>query len=340
MVLKRWIRHGIDVAALAVGKLTSMQRRCAGSAVVLMYHRVLPDRQCHGLPFEKLVVAQSHFREQIRWIAENARHSPLIRAFDASASSDPKRPLVCVTFDDGYADNAEIAAPILDEFGVRATFYVTTGFVEGGSTWFDRAGMHWERDASGCAEAIRTTEPGANGVHRPATLDGFMTFMKRTDPVRRRDVLAILDAQDDLAVPLAAYRPMTVGQVRALHERGHEIGSHTRSHGILPQFSARELDEEIGGARETLRAWTGGEVLGFCYPNGDYDDAVIAAVRRAGHAQACTVERGIASPDDDPFRLRRRMISPTGASAPWGGASLLAFRAEAFGLHDALRAAY
>jgi peptidoglycan/xylan/chitin deacetylase (PgdA/CDA1 family) len=45
-----------------------------------------------------------------------------------------------ITFDDGYRDNFEVAAPILKEFGLPATFFVTTGFVQSETVPF------WDKD--------------------------------------------------------------------------------------------------------------------------------------------------------------------------------------------------
>jgi peptidoglycan/xylan/chitin deacetylase (PgdA/CDA1 family) len=47
---------------------------------------------------------------------------------------------VCVTFDDGYRDNLEVAAPVLRRLGIPATIYVVTGVLDGSSTY------HWYRD--------------------------------------------------------------------------------------------------------------------------------------------------------------------------------------------------
>jgi peptidoglycan/xylan/chitin deacetylase (PgdA/CDA1 family) len=335
-----WVRHALDCAALATGRIAHWQRRSADGLTVLMYHRVLPDALCAKYPFQKLVVPESHFRGHVDWLAEHAHVLPMVEALALPAAGNGRKPVVAVTFDDGYFDNAEVAAPILEARGLRATFYVTTGFVEGGVTWFDKAATYWSMRPQECRDVAARQVQDRPDLPKPADLGTWMTMMKRIDPVRRASILRTLDASYDLPGDLSLCRPMTVEQVRGLHARGHEVGNHTLSHGILPQYSGDELDREIGGAREILRGWTGADVTGFCYPNGDHDETVIAAVRRAGHTYACTVERGLSGRGQDPYRLPRRMMSPDSCSTPLGAPSLMAFRAEAFGLHDALRSAY
>ena len=54
----------------------------------------------------------------------------------AARGRAPARALA-ITFDDGYADNATVAAPILLRLGLPATFFVATGFLDGGRMWND-----------------------------------------------------------------------------------------------------------------------------------------------------------------------------------------------------------
>ena len=56
---------------------------------------------------------------------------------------------VAVTFDDGYADNARIALPILREARVPATFFIATSYLDGGRMWNDTV-----------IEAVRRLAPG------------------------------------------------------------------------------------------------------------------------------------------------------------------------------------
>lgn len=329
------MRHGLDAAAAALGVLGSHERAARGGVTILMYHRVLPDAECAGYPLPSLVVPESHFRAQVAWLA---RHTEVRTVGDAlrelpgdGAARDA--PVTCVTFDDGYHDNADVAAPVLEEHGVRGTFFVTTRFVDGDTAlWFDVAALAWSRDRAGCVAAAREevdTAPAA-----PRDLAAWMSLLKALPPERRDAIVTRLGAPE----PRDRFRAMRWEQVRALHSRGHEIGNHTLTHPILPGLPADALAREIREARAVLEKRLGAEVPGFCYPNGDHDDRTVAAVAEAGHAYACTTRTGLNGPGADRLRLARRMIDPRHVASPGGGPSTLAFRSEVLGFHDRLRA--
>ena len=62
---------------------------------------------------------------------------PLLDAVRHSAAGTLPPRAACITFDDGYADNAEVALPILQRHKLHATFFVATGFLNGGRMWND-----------------------------------------------------------------------------------------------------------------------------------------------------------------------------------------------------------
>jgi peptidoglycan/xylan/chitin deacetylase (PgdA/CDA1 family) len=65
------------------------------------------------------------------------------------------------------------------------------------------------------------------------------------------------------------WRVIARDQVRALHDRGHELGCHTYSHVGVDKLGARALDEECQRNLETLRTICGDvAVTNFCYPFG------------------------------------------------------------------------
>jgi peptidoglycan/xylan/chitin deacetylase (PgdA/CDA1 family) len=92
--------------------------------------------------------------------------------------------------------------------------------------------------------------------------------------------------------------------IRALLAAGWELDSHSLTHPHLTQLSADQLAAEVDQSRTALQAF-GGPVDFFCYPYGEYNPTVIAAVRAAGYEGASSVAGGTASSAGDPFRLPR-----------------------------------
>jgi peptidoglycan/xylan/chitin deacetylase (PgdA/CDA1 family) len=92
--------------------------------VVLCYHSIHPD-----LPFAS--ATPTLFREHLAWLSAHCDVVPL-RAIPKLASAPTgERPTVAITFDDGYADNYDYAFPLLQEAGMVATIFLTTGLLAG-----------------------------------------------------------------------------------------------------------------------------------------------------------------------------------------------------------------
>jgi peptidoglycan/xylan/chitin deacetylase (PgdA/CDA1 family) len=165
------------------------------------------------------------------------------------------------------------------------------------------------------------------------TRKAWIEWLKTIPDDRRQAIMRSLETDDDTAMSDL----MTPDQVRQLAENGHEIGSHTLSHPILPTMTADQRRKEIVGARQLLREWTNREVPGFCYPNGDFDAEVIGDLRRAGHSYACTTLPGRNDRDTDPFRLRRIDVTTDRVTSTDGRFDLLGFRAEISLFREGLR---
>jgi peptidoglycan/xylan/chitin deacetylase (PgdA/CDA1 family)/GT2 family glycosyltransferase len=337
--VKRRLRATVDRAARWSGLLARRERGSADGLTVLMYHRVLEDADCADYPFPSLVMPVSAFREQVEWLAGRGEVVPLAEALRRLGRGDRRTaPLYSLTFDDGYSDAREIASGVLEDAGVRGTFFVTTGFVGSPDMlWFDRAAALFARLPD---DARRRVVPaGRGGIPRaglpgPGSTPGrWAAALKLLPPGERDAVLAALEDEAGATPSADGFRALTVEQLVDLHRRGHEIGSHTRSHPILPGLDDEALRLEIVQARRTLSGWLGVDVPGFCYPNGDHDARVVGEVGRAGHAYACTTLDGIHRQGDDPYRIRRvglvwdRVVGGTRAF------DATAFRRELCGLY-------
>lgn len=274
-----------------------------GRLSILLYHRVLAVHD----EFNGWDVTARQFERQMRALREHLTPLPLAEAVERLAARSLPPRAVCVTFDDGYADNAEVALPILQRTGVNATFFVATGYVDGGRMWNDTV-----------AEAIRRWDDAAFDVgwgpipvttaeDKRAAIGQVLQRWKYL-PSHERDAHA--DALGRSAgVPREASLMMTSGQVRGLRAAGMEVGAHTVTHPILARLDDRDATREIVESGRFLSELLREPVPLFAYPNGkpgkDYGSRDVAAVRDAGFRAAVSTAWGVASNDADPFQLPR-----------------------------------
>jgi peptidoglycan/xylan/chitin deacetylase (PgdA/CDA1 family) len=273
---------------------------------IFIFHRVLqaPD------PLNPSEPAAERFRVLLRWIKNWFNVMPLDKAIiELKGRRLPPR-AAALTFDDGYADNAEIALPLLREVGLSATFFVASGYLDGGRMWNDSVieavrafdGELLDLRAIGLGEfPLQTPEARARAISQ------ILTSIKHLDPVaRERRVEYITDKagralRDDLM--------MSSRQVKLLHDSGMTIGAHTVNHPILAAIDDALARREICEGKSRLEEIIGERISLFAYPNGrphrDYSAQHVAMARAAGFSAAVTTSWAMARPDGDPFQLPR-----------------------------------
>ncbi len=338
--MKRHVRSAVDQVARLSGFLALREREAMRGVTVLTYHRVLPDERCARYPFPALAMPLTAFREQVRWLVA---HGDVLCVRDAlETAPGGARPTFALSFDDGYRDSFELIAPVLEELGVRGTFFVTTGFVESRRMmWFDRAALLFDEvddgtrrdivhDVCGPEIARHWPAPGARGA-------SWTSLLKQRPPRQRDAVLTWLEWILGGSPRLEGFEPMTFAEVATLHRRGHEIGSHSVSHPVLTDLDDASLQREVDGAHGVLRAHLGTPVAGFCYPNGDHDERVVRAVARSGHTYACSTQQGIHARGEDRYRIRRVDIVRDRVTRGSRRLDVTGFRRELCGLYRRAR---
>jgi len=98
-------------------------------------------------------------------------------------------------------------------------------------------------------------------------------------------------------------------QVAEMARHGVELGAHTVTHPNLTALDDESLEREVRTCRAQIEQRTERRVRAFCYPRGDFDPRVKAAVREAGYDLACTTMEGCVTPATHPFSLRRTFIA-------------------------------
>lgn len=264
---------------------------------VVTFHRVLDREILRRYPLPQLGVTTDEFRWLIEFFARNYTCGALRDVHVRwTAGEQPVLPFLAITFDDGQLDNFENARPVLERVGVRATFFVVPDAVDSGAPLWHDALAHGmavllagdRAAARRCADAV-----GAGfGGDEPSIVREVVSHAKRLDPTRRAELLAEVcrHTRGSTPPPWAAF--MNWEQLRSLSRAGHEIGSHSSSHALLPLLPDQDLVNETTQSRRRIEAVLGARCESFCYPNGDCDARVVAAVRRAGYERAVTTRWG------------------------------------------------
>lgn len=274
---------------------------------ILIFHRVLPEP-------DTLFPGEMHARRFDRLMGEVARHFNVLTVGEAALRLDdgalPPRALA-ISFDDGYADNATVALPLLQRHGLRATFFVATGFLDGGRMFNDtvietvRALRAPRIDLSALGLAACEAETVAQ---RRALIERLLPAVKYARLEEREAMLRDLArAAGEPALPRDLM--MTSMQVQALHRAGMEIGGHTVRHPILRVLPDAEAEAEIEHGRRRLQDLTSAAVDVFAFPNGrpnrDYDARHVSIVRRLGFRAAVSTAPGTVGKVTDRFQWPR-----------------------------------
>jgi len=259
---------------------------------VLTYHRVLPDALMNDYLFPSLAVPESVFARQIQFLSKQYCVVGLEEGIEILTTGHAgDKPLVAITFDDGYSDNWFHAVPVLEKFGVRATFYVVSDLIgTDQSLWYDIAARCWQTATPReLFVAVDGMEPSADWLHpvKP-TISEWMAHLKSLSGIKRMRVLERLVDPGPTENRQHLDRVMSSPQLRELVRLGHQIGSHTCTHPLLPQLDDESLERELQKSRHDLEGHLNMEVRSFCYPNGDYDARVLRAVAAAGYRTSCT----------------------------------------------------
>jgi peptidoglycan/xylan/chitin deacetylase (PgdA/CDA1 family) len=260
---------------------------------VLFYHGVRAGPAGGVLDCERKHLPAEELERQLLSLLRSRRVVPLREYARALRGGRPLPPRCAVlTFDDGYENNFTIAYPLLRKHSLPATFFVSSGFVEGGGPlWFDRLASAFE------ASVQAHLEDPFSGLRRPlgTPLERIAAYRAVKASLKGLEGSRLMEAVSDVERRLCGgsaperdlFRPMTPAQLRELASGGLiEVGSHGLSHRALTTLSREEAFRELRGSRERIAALSGAPVESFSYPNGDFNPEVARLAEEAGYACA------------------------------------------------------
>lgn len=279
---------------------------------ILMYHRFSEKEE---IGKTSLAALCSH----LAYLTKHYKVLSLTEAvsFIANERTLPERAAV-ITIDDGYADCFNIALPVFKKYGVAATLYVVTDFVDGRLwIWTDKARYllkHTALERINFMIGDKEFDIELKGIESRHIAAGKLNSeLKKLSDEEKDAVLSEL--ADHVSVEMPELPPQEFSaiswqQAHELETSGVEIGSHTVTHPILTNIGDENLRQELHGSRAVIQEKLQKENVHFCYPNGNVSRRERDVAERSGYASAVTTEIRLCEKDSDKFLLPRIDAEP------------------------------
>jgi peptidoglycan/xylan/chitin deacetylase (PgdA/CDA1 family) len=280
----------------------------------MAYHRVAELRDTPAVDSRSVSATPAVFTRQMQHLARHYHVIGMTQLLNdvRNGAPLPKR-AVLITFDDAYADFAEIAWPILKRFGLPATMFVPTGYPDHPELAFCGDKMYQAFNSTARTELCGTPF-GCLPLRSSEEKRRALRIMQNYVPtVPDDEAMRVVDSVCSELTGGFVYcgSVLSWDQLRQLAKEGLTLGSHTRTHPVMTQVTPEKMPEEIRASQEDLRREIGTVLPIFCYPNGNHDDTVVEILRNEGIQLAFTTLSGEnKSYSLDLLRLRRVVITP------------------------------
>ncbi len=229
-----------------------------------------------------------------------------------------------LSFDDGYLNNATCVAPLLVEHNTPAIFYLTTkGLLSGEHRyWIDRLDFVLQKLQKPSQAIVLKGQSFTVQLHeRRAFEQSYKAFRMWVKALYDDDVQMLNDLdhlierlETEAGASICDLKEDCFSRVMSASEANGlpdlvSIGSHTVNHFRATHIPQEQFAEELEQSyRDLLQNIVNHQPRHFCFPNGNYNDAVVESVRGSSFESAVTVERGTNKIGCDVYRLRRISI--------------------------------
>jgi peptidoglycan/xylan/chitin deacetylase (PgdA/CDA1 family) len=219
---------------------------------------------------------------------------------------------LCLSFDDGFANNYKHVLPLLEVYQVPAVFFVTAIRDTGHDIlWNDVLSIAYKH---GPPKIFFRNNEFIKIRQRDyvSTLTGqrLVDFLRSTESGEKAEVMRLLNSVKEKADP-DFWLQMTNEEIRALSEsKWATVGSHSYFHHDLAKISLPVLKKDLIGSKQFLENITGKEVKALAFPYGSYNDRVIAESKNVGFTQLLATDFLFSNDQQDTTLRERLTINP------------------------------
>ena len=272
---------------LQADRLLNLYKQVTDSVTTLCLHRVADGDDLCWPPLSVRV-----FDELMAYVA---RRFEVIAMSELTVYRPGKRPALILSFDDGYADFMDNALPVLRKHGLPAIHNVVVDCVESGRPiWTQRLNnlfddLHRRRVSAEVEVFGRLYKILPDAGHLVRTNLEIYKGLLCQEPEVREEALQGLEAHFDFAQKRD--RMMGWQDLRECLASDVEIGSHTMTHSSLRALRKPEaLRYELCESRRILSERLGVSIDTVAFPNGEYNQQVLAESQAAGYQHLLTAD--------------------------------------------------
>jgi len=276
-----------------------------------MYHGVCDNHFTLLKGFDERHISKSTFRKQLDYLKRRGyKFAHITELVDAIKSKGKISKFVVLTFDDGFSNVIKNAYPIIREFNAKGCFYLVSDLVGTNHLlWTDYVETVIRNQKKGNFKFLFNGEEINYILTDKQSYENTMLDIKnklRSIPDHERYEHLEQFNKTRLGNIPKEFIMADWDQIKGIDPRVLEIGSHTRRHPDCANIiSDEELIDEIYNSKTIIERKSNHKIQHFCYPNGSYNDRVIAEVIKSNYESGVTIENGYTNNNSDLYKLRR-----------------------------------
>jgi len=298
--------------------------------LIVTYHGIRDDAS----PARSwLLLPLSEFERQVEFLGA---HYDVLPVDAALAETESGRPRACITFDDGYRNNLELALPVLQRLQLPATIYLPTAFIGSKDLlWTTRLDFALRRVDDPTRSLFADWASASRAENGDVPAHRISDALKQMAPAKRDEVLMrifshVPEPSGEEAAPHAFLSWEEVGAMEATGLV--TFGAHTVNHEIVRNLDDLSLRRELADSLAVVRKRCARPSSVFAYPNGrdiDFDDRAARILEELRCIAAVSTIEGLNDSSTPRYALRRISVG--------GDMGFAEFRSRVSGLDSQAR---
>ncbi len=307
------LKHSALSLSSSLGVNFLLRQRQKNKLVILCYHGVVSEDHMEDTYRYRNTVSVREFKQQLETIAR--AFTPVsgweIIDWVAGKRNFPSHPIF-ITFDDGFRNNLTLGAPILLQMGIPAMVCITTGYI-------GKTKMLWPQEINerilNWPEKIIPLPGNLKDIEIPKELDSRILIADKIRKLckvlptsEREKYLKLIRIQEITLPNKELYEFLNWDEIRELHHKGINIGSHTVNHPILSRLPREALHQELQESKRKIEQELGSACPWIVYPNGGHEDvspAVFFQASQVGYKVGFTLAGTMNSSNQEHMALDR-----------------------------------